>query len=54
VAASLASLNDALIASADPASRFNLPVVDDLTVCFTDKFDAYRLGLPMLIDWACQ
>ncbi len=44
VATSLASLNNAVIASAALAKQYNLPVVDDLTGRFQNKFDAY--------DWA--
>ncbi len=48
VATSLASLNNAVIATADLASSLNLPVIQDLRGQFATKFDAYNWALAHL------
>jgi hypothetical protein len=48
VATSLASLKNAVIATADLASSLNLPIVADLRGQFATKFDAYNWALAHL------
>lgn len=42
VATSLAGLKNAVVASADLASQFKLPIIEDLRGRFSNKFDAYN------------
>ncbi|HWF47393.1 MAG TPA: GxGYxYP domain-containing protein, partial [Bryobacteraceae bacterium] len=42
VATSLAGLNDAVVASADLANQYGLPIIEDLRGRFSNKIDAYN------------